>query len=147
MNRVRLLVFNAALGTLDYRVPDGMAAVPGSIVTAPLGPRQITGVVWEPDRLPAEDVPEHKLRPILDVAPVPPVSAPLRRLIEWTADYYCAPMASVARMVVGSGGALHGPTSITEYRLSGGAARTHDAQARAGDGGAGGRAGRHPRAR
>ncbi len=119
MNRVRLLVFNAALGTLDYRVPDGMTAVPGSIVTAPLGPRQITGVVWEPERLPAEDVPEHKLRAILDVAPVPPISAPLRRLIEWTADYYCAPMASVARMVVGSGGAIRGPTSITEYRLSG----------------------------
>src|SRR5690606_34838716 len=43
-----------------------------------------------------------------------------RRLIEWTADYYCAPLASVARMVLASGGALRGPSTITEYRLSGG---------------------------
>src|SRR6202008_510684 len=34
MNRARLLVFNAALGALDYRVPDGMAIAPGAIVVA-----------------------------------------------------------------------------------------------------------------
>ena len=55
MNRVRLLVLNAALGPLDYRVPDGMDVKPGSVVLAPLGPRQISGIVWEADRLPATD--------------------------------------------------------------------------------------------
>ena len=44
----------------------------------------------------------------------------IRRLIEWTADYYCASLASVARMVLASGGALRGPATMTEYRLSGG---------------------------
>ena len=34
MNRVRCLVFNAALGPLDYRVPDGMAVEPGSVTIA-----------------------------------------------------------------------------------------------------------------
>ena len=120
MNRVRLLVFNAALGALDYRVPDGMQVGPGSVVLAPLGPRQITGIVWEAERLPANDVPDAKLRPLLEVMPVPPLSAPLRRLVEWTADYYCAPMSAVARMVISSGGALNGPATMTEYRLSGG---------------------------
>ena len=119
MNRVRLLVFNAALGVLDYRVPNGMAIEPGSIVIAPLGPRQVLGIVWEPERLPGNDVPDSKLRPLLEVLPVPPLSAPLRRLIEWTSDYYCAPLSSVARMALGSTAALRGGGTTTEYRLSG----------------------------
>ncbi|MBT8389708.1 MAG: primosomal protein N', partial [Altererythrobacter sp.] len=120
MRRIRLLVFNRVLGVLDYRVPDGVEVVPGNVVIAPLGPRQLTGIVWEPDRLVTDEVPDHKLRPIIEVLPVPPLSSALRRLIEWTADYYCAPMNSVARMVISSGGALNGPATMTEYRLSGG---------------------------
>ncbi|MCJ2186133.1 primosomal protein N' [Novosphingobium beihaiensis] len=119
MKRVRLLVFNAALGVLDYRVPEGMAVEHGSVVIAPLGPRQVLGVVWEADRLSAQDVPESKLRPLLEVLPVPPLPAQLRRLIEWTADYYCAPLSSVARMALGSMAALRGGGTATEYRLTG----------------------------
>jgi primosomal protein N' (replication factor Y) len=120
MNRARLIIFNAALGPLDYRVPEGMEVGPGSVVVAPLGPRQIVGIVWEAERLPATEVPESKLRPLLAVLPVPPLRAELRRLIEWTADYYCASLASVARMVLASGGALRGPATTIEYRLTGG---------------------------
>ena len=69
MNRVRLLVLNAALGPLDYRVPDGMDVKPGSVVLAPLGPRQISGIVWEADRLPATTVPDERLRPLLGLLP------------------------------------------------------------------------------
>ena len=119
MNRVRLLVFNAALGPLDYRVPDGMAVAPGDVVVAPLGPRQIVGIVWEADRLPTQEVPDAKLRPLLSKLPVPPLQPQLRRLIEWTADYYCASLPSVARMVLASGGALRGPATTVEYRLTG----------------------------
>ncbi|WP_225205950.1 primosomal protein N' [Novosphingobium huizhouense] len=119
MNRVRCLVFNAALGALDYRVPEGMAVEPGSVVVAPLGPRQIVGVVWESERLPATEVPEAKLRPLLQVLPVPPIAAPLRRLIEWCADYYVAGLASVARMALSSSAALRGGGTVTEYRLTG----------------------------
>ncbi|MFT4055894.1 MAG: primosomal protein N', partial [Novosphingobium sp.] len=119
MQRVRLLVFNAALGVLDYRVPEGMAIEFGSIVVAPLGPRQVLGIVWEPERLNAQEVPESKLRPLLGVMPAPPIAAKLRRLIEWTADYYCAPLSSVARMALGSMSALRGGGTTTEYRLTG----------------------------
>lgn len=118
--RVRLLVLNAALGPLDYSVPDGLNVEAGSVVIAPLGPRKVTGIVWDDGRLPGDQVPAAKLRPILEVVAVPPLAAPLRRLIEWTADYYCAALASVARMVLSSGGALGGPSTTTEYRLSGG---------------------------
>ncbi|MEO0689834.1 MAG: primosomal protein N' [Pseudomonadota bacterium] len=120
-HRVRLLVLNAALGPLDYTVPERMEVEPGSVVIAPLGPRKVTGIVWDEGRLPGAEVPAEKLRPILELVPVTPLSPPLRRLIEWTADYYCAALASVARMVLSSGGALGGPSTTTEYRLSGGA--------------------------
>lgn len=120
MNRIRLLVLNAALGPLDYRLPEGISAPAGSVVIAPLGPRKVTGIVWDEGRLPGEEIAFERLRPILEVVPVPPLPAPLRRLIEWTADYYCAPLASVARMALASGGALGGPATMTEYRLSGG---------------------------
>lgn len=117
MNRVRVLVFNAALGALDYAVPEGMRIGPGAVVEVPLGPRRILGIVWEEERLPAKGVPAERLRPILGQLPVPPLSAPLRRLVEWVADYYCASMSAVARMVLSSGNALKGARTMTEYRL------------------------------
>ena len=119
MSRARLILLNAALGPLDYRVPQGMAVEPGSIVVAPLGPRQLVGVVWEPERLPTEEVGDNRLRPLLHAYDLPPLGAPLRRLIEWTADYYLAPLASVLRMALPSSGALDGARSITEYRATG----------------------------
>ncbi|MEL7197594.1 MAG: primosomal protein N' [Pseudomonadota bacterium] len=121
MNRVRLLVLNAALGVLDYKVPEGKVIPVGSVVIAPLGPRTVTGIVWDEGRLPGAEVPAEKLRGIREVVDVPPIAEPLRRLIEWTAHYYCANLASVARMVLSSGGALGGPTTTTEYRLVEGA--------------------------
>ena len=120
MNRVRCLVLNAALGPLDYKVPEGMVVGPGAVVECPLGPRTVIGIVWEAERLAGTEVPAEKLRPLRDVLPVPPLSAALRRLIEWTADYYVASLASVARMALSSGGALKGPATMTEYRLTGG---------------------------
>ncbi len=119
MKRVRVLVFNAALSALDYSVPADMAIDFGHVVRVPLGPRQITGIVWEADRLDGKEVPASKLRPVLEVLPVPPLRKELRRLIEWTADYYCAPLSSVARMALSSSAALKGGGTMTEYRLSG----------------------------
>jgi len=119
MNRARVVTLNAALGPLDYRVPDGMAVEPGSIVVAPLGPRQLLGVAWEPERLPTTEVPDARLRPLNAVLGVPPLAAPLRRLAEWTADYYLAPLASVLRMVLPSSAALEGSRQLIEYRPTG----------------------------
>lgn len=120
MSRARVLVMNSALGPLDYRVPHGMHVEPGSIVIAPLGPRQLLGVVWEPERMPSDaEVGDNRLRNLMGVATVPPLAAPLRRLIEWTADYYLAPPASVARMAMPSSSALEGARTVTEYRPTG----------------------------
>lgn len=118
-DRARVLLLNAALGPLDYRIPEGMDARPGSIVMAPLGPRKLPGVVWEAESFPVDEVDAKKLRPLLELRDVPPLSAPLRRLIEWTARYYFAAPASVLRMVLSSGAAFADNRPIIEYRLNG----------------------------
>jgi len=117
--RVRVVTLNAALGPLDYRVPNGMHVEPGSVVVAPLGPRQLIGVAWEPERLPTDEVGDNRLRPILGTLDVAPIAASLRRLAEWTADYYLSPLASVLRMILPSSSALEGPRQLTEYRPTG----------------------------
>ncbi|MET0239571.1 MAG: primosomal protein N', partial [Sphingobium sp.] len=120
MTRVRVLTLNAALGPLDYRLPHGMEAGPGSIVVAPLGPRQIVGVVWEDDAFPGtEAVGDNRLRPLVAVVDAAPLPEPLRRLIEWTADYYLAPPAAVLRMALSSISALEGARAVIEYRATG----------------------------
>ncbi|NNC71602.1 MAG: primosomal protein N' [Sphingomonadaceae bacterium] len=120
MSRVRVLLLNAAIGPLDYRVPEGMAAPPGAIVKVPLGPRQVTGVVWDEGRLEADSVDAKKLRPILETYDTPPLTPEIRRLIEWTADYYLAAPANVLRMTLASTSGYSGEKTITEYRASGG---------------------------
>ena len=67
-------------------------------------------------------------------ADVPPLGAPLRRLIEWTADYYLAPPAAVLRMALAStsraGGRAHRHRISRDRHV----ARPADAAARAGAG-------------
>ncbi|MBA3526038.1 MAG: primosomal protein N' [Pseudomonadota bacterium] len=117
--RARVVTLNAALGSLDYRVPTGMTLQPGSVVVAPLGPRQLIGVAWDPERLPAKEVGDNRLRPLIAALDVPPIPAPLRRLCEWTADYYLSPLAAVLRMVLPSSAALDGPRQLIEYAPTG----------------------------
>src|SRR3546814_14168287 len=94
-SRVRVIVLQQGLGPLDYATPGGRRLEPGQIVQVPLGPRLITGVVWEADRLPATEVDDARLRPVAGVYDLPPLPAPVRRLVEWVADYYLAPHAAV----------------------------------------------------
>ena len=119
MRRVRVILLNSALGPLDYSAPEGVAVPPGTILVAPLGPRQLTGVAWEPERLDAGEIEEARLRPIRSLYDLPPLSEPMRRLIEWTADYYLAPLAAVLRMTLPSSSALEGGRTVTEYRATG----------------------------
>ncbi|WP_156677726.1 primosomal protein N' [Sphingomonas profundi] len=120
MARARVLLLNSAIGPLDYRVDREHAVEPGSIVLAPLGPRQLAGVVWEAERMPSDaEVGDNRLRPLTHVYDLPPLAAPLRRLIEWTADYYLAAPAAVLRMALASASALDERRATTEYRATG----------------------------
>ncbi|WP_456238857.1 primosomal protein N' family DNA-binding protein, partial [Sandarakinorhabdus rubra] len=74
LSRVRVIPFQHGLGALDYRVPAGMALAPGDAVEVPLGPRRITGVVWDAERLAAPDVPDDRLRPVAARLDLPPLA-------------------------------------------------------------------------
>ena len=117
--RARILVLHPALGPLDYRVPQGMAVEPGSIVVVPIGPRQYAGVVWEPERLPTQEIGDNRLRNLIAVADAPAIPEPVRRLVEWTADYYLSPPSAVLAMAVRTSAAFESAPTITEYRATG----------------------------
>lgn len=119
--RVRVLTMNAVLGPLDYCLPKGQECPPplGSFVQVPLGPRTINGIIWDEKSFPVASVPDNKLRPYRAVYPVPPLSAAMRKLICWTADYYLASPVQVARMAMPVRDALQGKKTVTEYRLNG----------------------------
>lgn len=120
MTRARILLLTAALGPLDYRVPQGSEAPLGSVVIAPLGPRRLGGVVWEDESFGAPDpVGDNRLRNLYEILPVPPIPAPLRRLIEWTSHYYLASPGSVLRMVLPGVAFADAKKPVTEYRPTG----------------------------
>ena len=88
-------------GPLDYRLPEGWQGAPppaGSLVRVPLGGRELNGAVW--DGAPEGKIPAEKLKPLLDVHPVPPLPAALRRLVDWVAGYTLAAPGQVLRMAM-----------------------------------------------
>jgi primosomal protein N' (replication factor Y) (superfamily II helicase) len=120
MNRVRVILLTQAIGPLDYKLPAGVQAPPGSIVVVPLGPRKMLGVVWDEDIFPADPIDAKRLRAIYEVADTPPLKPQLRRLTDWIADYYVSNHASVLRMILSSSAAiLSAAGTVTEYRTTG----------------------------
>ncbi len=92
-----VLVPTPAPGPYTYGVPEGMAVRPGAIVQVPLGPRLVSGVVWDRG---ASDVDPAKLRPIEQKFDCPPLAADIRRFIDWISYYTISAPGMVARMVL-----------------------------------------------
>jgi primosomal protein N' (replication factor Y) len=85
-------------GPFDYRVPRGMDLAPGDIVQVPLGPREVTGVVWDG---PGDgSVGDNRLRPVSARLDAAPMREDLRRLVDWMAAYTLAPPGEVLAMVL-----------------------------------------------
>ena len=104
----------------SYAVPDGMEMpVPGSYVTVPLGSRHITGVVW------SREQPSNikKIKNIVQIAPVPPLSDSMRAFIDRMAAYTLSPKGSVLKMVLSVPKALEPLPTKTYYKLSAQGAR------------------------
>jgi primosomal protein N' (replication factor Y) len=78
----------------SYRVPPGMNVTPGAFVTVPLGTRFATGVVWAVRAGPGGD----NLKPIAELSARPPLNAPLRGFIDWTARWNLEPRGTILRM-------------------------------------------------
>jgi primosomal protein N' (replication factor Y) len=98
--RVSVLPLQPGLSALDYAAPPDLAPAPGDVFEVPLGPRRMAGVVWDEGVYAAAAIPDARLRPVARRLDVPPLGAPLRRLIDWVADYYLVAPSSVVRMAL-----------------------------------------------
>ena len=81
----------------SYLVPDGATVAPGSVVRVPLGPRLVSGVVWDTATDPVD---ARKLKGIDHVFDCPPLTEDMRRFVDWVSDYTLSPPGLVARMVL-----------------------------------------------
>ncbi|WP_019905548.1 primosomal protein N' [Methylobacterium sp. 77] len=80
----------------SYAVPAGMILAPGDVVQVPLGPRETVGVVWQV----TESAGGSNLRPVTGRIEAPPLSDPLRELVDWLARYTLAPKGSALAMAL-----------------------------------------------
>jgi primosomal protein N' (replication factor Y) len=115
-------------GAYDYRLPEEMALTPGDFVVVPLGTREVIGVVWDSELGAVADT---KLKPIVEKLDAPPLSAELRRLVEWVAHYTVTPLGAVLRMAMSVPDALEPPRPLLAWAISdGGRAALERADAR-----------------
>jgi primosomal protein N' (replication factor Y) len=102
--RVRVLLPLPLGDAYDYRVPPAMAVAPGCFVVVPLGGREVAGVVWDGEADP--NLPQARLRDIRGVLDAPPMTATLRRFVDWVATYTLSPPGAVLRMAMSTPSAL-----------------------------------------
>ena len=98
MNRVAEVALAASVGEkglYHYEVPDALddSVGPGTLVHVPFGPRELQGVVFDPDACPVQGRPLKPIRAVLD--PTPVVTPPGITLARWVADYYSCPVSEV----------------------------------------------------
>jgi primosomal protein N' (replication factor Y) len=105
--RVRVLLPLPLPAALDYLAPEGTSPPePGSFVNVPLGQRSLTGVVWDGV---GDELPEERLKPIIETLPSPRLQPELRRFVERVAAFTMAPPGSVLRMTMSVPEALQSP--------------------------------------
>jgi primosomal protein N' (replication factor Y) len=93
--------------SFDYRLDaplDGTPPPLGSYVVVAFGPRRLVGVVWE--RLASKAVAPDRLKPLIGVLDLPPLAAPVRRLVEAVGQETVTPVGAVLRMVLSAPGAF-----------------------------------------
>lgn len=106
------LPFNEAF---DYQTAKELPL--GSIVRVPWGKEEQVGVVW---RLGKHcDLPESKIKPIIEKINLPPLSKELREFVNFVAEYNYAPIGMVLKMVISVRQAFDEPQTMTLYKLSG----------------------------
>ena len=83
--------------TLTYAVPPGLKVAPGDVVVAPLGQRSGVGVVWDGAPQAGDSV---RLKSLEGVVAARPLAEPMRRFVDWVADYTLSPRGQVLRMAL-----------------------------------------------
>ncbi|WBV43987.1 primosomal protein N' [Pseudoroseomonas cervicalis] len=118
MARLRVLLPLPLAGAYDYRVPASWPEPPppGAFVEVPLSGRSMVGVVWDGEADP--NLPEKRLRDMLGVFDVPPMTQSLRKFVDWVAAYTLSPPGAVLRMAMSAPSALEPPSAKAGWRLS-----------------------------
>src|ERR1700745_1514910 len=107
VRRVRVLLPLPLPEALDYLAPEGTSPPePRNFVNVPLGQRSLTGVVWDGV---GDELPEERLKPIIETLPTPRLQLELRRFVERVAAYTMAPPGSVLRMTMSVPEAVQSP--------------------------------------
>ncbi len=121
-SRVRVLLPLPLGAPYDYLVADGQPVPPpGALVRVPLGPREMVGVVWDPEPEAADAVTDPaRLKPVLDtVDELPALDAAMRRFIDWVARYYLRPPGDVLSIVLRRFSLLRPPRPRIVHRPTG----------------------------
>ncbi len=123
-------------GALDYKLPAGLNAPRGALVSAPLGNREVLGAVWGA----AEGaVGDNRLKTAEPLEGAPVLPAKLCDFVDWVADYTLNPPGAILAMALRSRGAFEPEArriayvrgSVTPPRMSAARARALEV---AGDG-------------
>jgi primosomal protein N' (replication factor Y) len=99
-------------GAYDYKLPYGVNAPRGTLVTAPLGNSELLGVVWGP----AEGtVGDNRLKIAEPLEGLPALPPRLCDFIDWVADYTLTPPGAILAMALRSRGAFEPEARRTAY--------------------------------
>src|SRR5215472_7213264 len=113
--RVGVLLPLPLAGVYDYTASHDLSLKPGDFVRAPLGPRNVLGVVWGEG---VGDVAAAKLKTVAERLDTPPFPEAMRRLVDWMAQYTLSSSGAVLRMAMSVPDALFPLRAITGYVLS-----------------------------
>lgn len=94
-----------------YSLPESLRhrVQPGARVTAPFGPRKLTGVVVKTH----DHKPDHQTRNILTlIDEEPALTEELLKLGRWIADYYCSPIGETLKVMLPLGGELRSKRTV-----------------------------------
>ena len=95
MQRIAVL-FPVALDCFDYLAQEQLPV--GTFVRATLGRKKMIGVVW--NKKTNEDLPAEKLKPILEVLPMPKLPEKTINFINWVAAYTMSALGAVLKMAL-----------------------------------------------
>lgn len=99
----------------DYQA-DGDVEL-GELVRVPFGREVLVGAVWKKGH--NSKLPVHKIKPIMERINLPPLSAELRKFVEFVAQYNMAFTGLVLKMVISVKGVFDDPKMTVLYELSG----------------------------
>ena len=102
----------------SYRVPEGLELAPGDVVTASLGARATSGVVWAENSTPNPRF-DNRLKDIEGKVDIPPLRPELRKFVDWVSDYTLSSRGMVLRMCLRRGEHLGPAREKVGVRLSG----------------------------